>query len=75
MQVVAASATVGRPLRRELYRILQGGEGYGEVQVIRPLDVNPDDPSGPQSGSTRKVIDLTICFFFVFFWFFIQNEY
>ena len=34
MQVVGASATVGRPLRRELFRILQGGEGYGEVQVL-----------------------------------------
>ena len=36
MQVIAASATVGRPLRRELYRILQGGEGYGEIAVVRP---------------------------------------
>ena len=38
MQVIAASATVGRPLRRELYRIIQGGDGYGEVTVLRPSD-------------------------------------
>ena len=38
MQVIAASATVGRPLRRELYRIIQGGDGYGEIVVVRPND-------------------------------------
>ena len=36
MQVVAASATVGRPLRRDLYKLLQGGEEFGDLTVLRP---------------------------------------
>ena len=36
MQVVAASATVGRPLRRELFKLLSGGGGFGDLPVIRP---------------------------------------
>jgi superfamily II DNA/RNA helicase len=56
MQLVAASATVGRPLRRELYRLLQGGDGYGELPVIRPENVEGEPVrSGPQSGSTRQI--------------------
>jgi len=39
LQVVAASATVGRPMRRDLYRILQGGvrssRSAGELPVLR----------------------------------------
>ena len=37
MQVVAASATVGRPLRRDLFKLLQGGEDYGDLTVLRPV--------------------------------------
>ena len=36
MQVVAASATVGRPLRRDLYKLLQGGTEFGDLTVLRP---------------------------------------
>ena len=36
MQVVAASATVGRPLRRDLFKLLQGGEEFGDLTVLRP---------------------------------------
>ena len=36
MQVVAASATVGRPLRRDLFKLLQGGEEFGNLLVLRP---------------------------------------
>lgn len=53
-QVVAASATVGRPLRRELFRILQGGEGYGEMEIIRPSS-SRTERDGAQAGSTRQV--------------------
>ena len=36
MQVVAASATVGRPLRRDLFKLLQGGTEFGDLTVLRP---------------------------------------
>ena len=36
--MVAASATVGRPLRRELFRLLQGGEEFGDLTVLRPAE-------------------------------------
>lgn len=36
LQVVAASATVGRPLRRELFKLLNGGSEFGDLPVIRP---------------------------------------
>ena len=41
MQVVAASATVGRPLRRDLFRLLQGGEEFGDITVLRPSAPEP----------------------------------
>ena len=37
MQVVAASATVGRQLRRDLFKLLEGGEEFGDLTVIRPV--------------------------------------
>jgi superfamily II DNA/RNA helicase len=56
MQLVASSATVGRPLRRELFRLLHGGKGYGELTVIRPeVDIDGKESKGPQVGSTRQV--------------------
>lgn len=58
MQLVASSATVGRPLRRELFRLLQGGDGYGELTVIRPEDDAGGvrkESKGLQAGSTRQV--------------------
>lgn len=68
VQVVAASATVGRALRRELYRLLQGGGArssgskenagmQGELPVIRPGGGSEDgaEPEGQSGGFTRKV--------------------
>lgn len=70
VQVVAASATVGRALRRELYRLLQGGGArssgskenagmQGELPVIRPgggSEGGGAEPEGPATGGfTRKV--------------------
>lgn len=37
MQVVAASATVGRPMRRDLFKLLQGGSDFGDLTVLRPI--------------------------------------
>jgi superfamily II DNA/RNA helicase len=42
MQVVAASATVGRPLRRDLYKLLQGGTEFGDLTVLRPEILDED---------------------------------
>ena len=36
MQVIGASATIGRPLRREFFRILNGGEEFGNIPVLGP---------------------------------------
>ena len=58
MQVVAVSATVGRPLRRELFRMLQGGEGFGEMTVIRPEGYDAEEKAGARgalTGSTRQI--------------------
>jgi len=58
MQVVAASATVGRPLRRELFKILEGKEGsYGDMPVLRPLlaSTDPLTASISTSSSSRDI--------------------
>jgi superfamily II DNA/RNA helicase len=70
MQVVAASATVGRQLRRDLFKLLEGGEEFGDLTVIRPVveeevgsssskhsvevDETGDDNSSSKSPSTRS---------------------
>jgi superfamily II DNA/RNA helicase len=36
MQIIGASATIGRPLRREFFRILNGGDEFGNIPVISP---------------------------------------
>eukprot|EP01039_Chlorochromonas_danica_P002296 gene2296-2515_t len=41
LQVVGASATVGRPLRREMHRIFSSSDGYGGLfEVLRPAEAN-----------------------------------
>jgi superfamily II DNA/RNA helicase len=70
MQVVAASATVGRQLRRDLFKLLEGGEEFGDLTVIRPVveeevessepkhsvevDKADDDNSSSKSPSSRS---------------------
>ena len=61
MQVIAASATVGRPLRRELYRIIQGGEGYGEIAVVRPSEATKKPGKQRNRMSTCKIITICNC--------------
>lgn len=64
MQVVAASATVGRPLRRDLFKLLQGGEEFGNLLVLRPA--SPEEEVGNESkrttgrgdaGETKKLLE------------------
>jgi superfamily II DNA/RNA helicase len=45
MQVVAASATVGRPMRRDLFKLLQGGSDFGDLTVLRPILDEVDSPA------------------------------
>lgn len=41
VQVVGASATVGRPLRREMHRIFSSSDGYGGLfEVLRPAEAS-----------------------------------
>lgn len=58
LQVVAASATVGRPLRRDLHRIIHRGSN-GNFPVLRPNEDGAPSLDGNiakgQFGSTRKI--------------------
>jgi len=68
VQVVAVSATVGRPLRRELSRIMTGGNSYDAVlPVIRAsssssseasagLDESSDDEGDDNNSTTQQRI-------------------
>ena len=47
MQVIGASATIGRPLRREFFRILNGGEEFGNIPVLGPK-LSPVSESKPK---------------------------
>lgn len=73
MQVVAASATVGRALRRELFRLLQGGGGrsgskenaglQGELPVVRPGDgdgIGSSGSSGSSQGAASSIASSSI---------------
>ena len=53
MQVVAASATVGRQLRRDLFKLLEGGGEFGDLTVIRPaveMDIKTSESTGMTTG-------------------------
>ena len=55
MQVVAASATVGRQLRRDLFKLLEGGGEFGDLTVIRPaveMDVKLSESVDSAEGMT-----------------------
>lgn len=55
VQVVAVSATVGRPLRRELSRIMTGGNSYDAVlPVIRALETDEQLDMSSGSGSNDE---------------------
>lgn len=59
LQVVAASATVGRPLRRTLCKILNGGTAFGDFPVIRGAEGAVDaEEAQPEGTSTSR--DVTI---------------
>jgi hypothetical protein len=53
IQVVAASATVGRPLRRELSKIVSADGEYGDLTVIRPEAGDEIYSSIKQTGRER----------------------
>jgi superfamily II DNA/RNA helicase len=57
VQIIAASATVGRPLRRELYKMLDPGlkygDGYHVIRANQNADVATELPS--ESKSNRAV--------------------
>lgn len=56
MQVVAASATVGRPLRRELHRIMDPDRNYGDgFPVIRGDQKTSQDNAAETKTATRAV--------------------
>ena len=48
--MVAASATVGRPLRRELYKLISGSDKFADIPVIRPAQQPVDAKSGLKNG-------------------------
>lgn len=52
MQVIGASATIGRPLRREFFRILNGGEEFGNIPVL-----GPKVPEIPKSVKAKLEIE------------------
>ena len=50
---------MGRPLRRELFRLLQGGEEFGDLTVLRPADdVLPPSASASASASVGTLDNL-----------------
>jgi hypothetical protein len=48
MQIIGASATIGRPLKREFFRILNGGEEFGNIPVISPKIQSESSSSKPK---------------------------